>query len=192
MLNNKLKILLINNSELTQTALENFLANFGTVETIHYQSISMISHIGIKPDLVILSGSGDVPLEYSLDKYKDEINFIQTSLFPIIGICFGFECIAKAYNQELSQSIDKIYGLKEINLDENLFNISTVKVWQNHFWYLRNTESLDKLATSESGVEIIKVPNRNIYGLQFHPEHMSPGNDGQLIFEIILRKISLF
>jgi hypothetical protein len=55
-----LKILLINNKESPQISLEKFLKNYGTVDVIHFQSISiweiLKTYIFKRPDLIVLSG----------------------------------------------------------------------------------------------------------------------------------------
>jgi anthranilate/para-aminobenzoate synthase component II len=129
----KLKILLINNKESAQLSLEKFLQNYGTLDVIHFQSISiwaiLKTYIFTRPDLIVLSGSGDVPLNFSLDLYRDELDLIKTTNFPVIGVCFGFEAIACAYDEELVKNDTRIKGIYEIDLKENNEKFS---VWQSH------------------------------------------------------------
>lgn len=183
-----LKILLINNRESTQVNLENFLKKYGRVDVIHFQSISILAmlrtYLFQRPDLIVLSGSGDVPLGFSLDLYRDELEMIKTAPFPIIGVCFGFEAITAAYNEKLIKKENKIQGIFDVN-----YKNKKVSVWQNHFWCLENTNNLEVLGDSVNGIEVIKVPNKKIYGIQFHPEHIDEKNNGREIFEDILNVI---
>lgn len=187
-----LRFLLINNKETPQINLEKFLKNYGTVDVIHFQSISiweiLKTYIFKKPDLIILSGAGEVPLNFSLELYQNELDLIKTTNFPILGICFGFEAIAVAYGEKLVQNEKKIEGLFKINTKD--FG-EEMEVWQSHRWYLEETSQLEVLGKSENGIEIIKVPNKKIYGIQFHPEHDEHQNNGKEIFEEILNKIVL-
>lgn len=189
-----LKILLINNKESAQISLVQFLKNYGTVNVVHFQSISiwqiLKTYVFVRPDLIVLSGSGEVPLNFSLELYKDELELIKSTHFPILGICFGFEAIALAHDEELLKLDKRVNGLFTINFNDSNENGSkTYEVWQSHRWYLKEADKVEVLAQSENGIEIIKVPNKNIYGLQFHPEHTEPNNDGKELFEIILRKM---
>jgi GMP synthase-like glutamine amidotransferase len=189
----KLKILLINNKESAQLSLEKFLQNYGTLDVIHFQSISiwaiLKTYIFTRPDLIVLSGSGDVPLNFSLDLYRDELDLIKTTNFPVIGVCFGFEAIACAYDEELVKNDTRIKGIYEIDLKENNEKFS---VWQSHLWCLKSCKNLKVLAESQNGVEMVKVPGKDIYGLQFHPEYEDQNNKGKILFEKVLKDIFLF
>lgn len=184
-----IKILIINNSTVPQLSLEKFLSRYGNVTTIHFTSLAVIQQLGTDTDLVILSGSSDVPLGASKEMYKDEIEFIKTSHCPIIGICFGFEAIAIAHDEKLIFSKEKIYGLKEIILSHNFFDREKALVWQNHSWCLRTAKNLEVLSESVNGHEIVRVPNKQIYGIQFHSEHIDPVNDGAYVFDQIMEEI---
>ena len=157
---------------------------------IHFQSISILSIVKLytlqRPDLIVLSGSGEVPLNFSLDLYRDELELIKTTKFPILGICFGFEAIVTAYGEKLIKNDKKITGIHEINL---VNSGEKINVWQNHSWRLEKTTNLEVLADSSNGIEIIKIPNKKIYGVQFHPEHEHVDNNGDLILDEIINKI---
>jgi GMP synthase-like glutamine amidotransferase len=185
----KIKILIINNSTVPQKNLENFLSNYGEVSAVHFRSLKDAYNTVKDAELVVLSGSSDVPLGSEKEMYKDEIEFIQTSHCPIIGICFGFEAIAISQGEDLVKSKEKIYGLKEIILDKNFFKLEKALVWQNHSWCLMAAKALNVLSESVNGHEIIKIPGKQIYGIQFHPEHIDPKNDGKEVFNEILEEI---
>jgi anthranilate/para-aminobenzoate synthase component II len=187
-----MKILLINNGDKPQVNLENFLRNYGSVEIIPYDLISENTSLFEQQnfDLIVLSGSGYVPLIGNTNLYKLEIDLVMTTKIPVIGICFGFEVIAYAYGEELKMKEQKIEGLNEIYLtgqEENKY-----MVWQNHFWYLDKVENVLPFATSVNGIEIIKASdNKNIYGIQFHPEHIEPANSGKKLFDLVLSYLNL-
>jgi anthranilate/para-aminobenzoate synthase component II len=50
-------------------------------------------------------------------------------------------------------------------------------------------KALNVLSESVNGHEIIKIPGKQIYGIQFHPEHIDPKNDGKEVFNEILEEI---
>jgi gamma-glutamyl-gamma-aminobutyrate hydrolase PuuD len=53
-------------------------------------------------------------------------------------------------------------------------------------------KNLKVLAESQNGVEMVKVPGKDIYGLQFHPEYEDQNNKGKILFEKVLKDIFLF
>lgn len=185
----KIKILIINNSTQPQNNLEKFLKNYGEVSVIHFTSISVIQDLDKDTKLVVLSGSSDVPLGIQKEMYKDEIEFINTTTCPVIGICFGFEAIAIACNEELVKSKEKIYGLKEVILSQEYFDKEKALVWQNHSWCLTTAKNVEVMSESVNGHEIIKVPGKPIFGIQFHPEHVLPENEGKWVFDKLLEII---
>lgn len=69
-------------------------------------------------DLVILSGGGgegsEIHDQYRENKlwYEDQINYILSTTKPILGICMGFEIIARAYGSKVIEMKDYITGFR--------------------------------------------------------------------------------
>ncbi len=135
-------------------------------------------------DLVILSGGSTYSVLWDENILSKELNFIKNTTKPVIGICFGFELIVKAFGGELKKLESREKGIKEIEiLNNDFYNKSKVKVYENHGWAVEKLpDSFDILAKSTIGPEIIKHNSLPIYGFQFHPENFVDELDGDEIF----------
>lgn len=132
-------------------------------------------------DLVILSGGGGEGSEindtYNRDElwYQDQIDYVRSSKKPILGICMGFEVIARAYGAKVVEMKDYVTGVKTLTSTAkglNLFKSSSLKQYENHIWRVPSVPPKDfnVLARSSTGVEIIHHKSRPILATQFHPE----------------------
>lgn len=139
-------------------------------------------------DLVVLSGGSQISVVSAPEVFKQEIDLIKKSQTSIIGICEGCEIIAYTYGSELKYLEHKTKGVKKIHLisKEFVFN-KDIEVYEAHHFAIKNLgDDLVELATSDDGVEIIKHKNKNIYGLQFHPEMMVDVTLGDEIFRKVI------
>jgi GMP synthase-like glutamine amidotransferase len=189
-----MKILLINNYQqgnetATYEALLASLAGY-EVETQRYQP-------GIKfrdesKDLVILSGGGgegsEIHDEYQKDKlwYQDQINYVLASTKPILGVCMGFEVIARAYGSQVLEMKDYITGFKKLrttNRGKNALQKTSLLQYENHTWSVPSvsTKEFAILAESPTGVEMISHKTRKILATQFHPEEGGTIDLGHLV-----------
>ena len=106
---------------------------------------------------------------------------------PILGICLGHQLIAKAYGGEVSTSETESYAQVKIDIknDENLFEglAPEIDVWSSHKDEVKTVpEEFEVLASSNlCDVESFKHKDKDVYGIQFHPEgHHTP--NGEVIF----------
>ena len=107
---------------------------------------------------------------------------------PILGICLGHQLIAKAYGGEVSTSDTESYAQVKINInnDENLFkNLAPeMDVWSSHKdEVITLPDDFEILASSSKcAIEAMKHKDKDIYGIQFHPEVQHTPRGGE-IFE---------
>lgn len=143
-------------------------------------------------ELVILSGSSDFNVNRDSDTFVKEIELIKSGI-PVIGICFGFELIVKAFGQEVTKMNVKVKGAVVINKlsEDTIFrDIENLEVFEAHRYGVEKIESsLIPLAESEYGIEIIKHQSLPIYGLQFHPEELTDKLTGDELFTNILESL---
>lgn len=163
--------LLIDNHSKLISDLEVILNQFGKCTVCDRDNITEAN----KYDVIVLSGGSDFSVTEFPDKYAMEIKLISETTIPVIGICLGCEVIAYTFNSELSRLDEKIVGIKEIipTTPHLIFKslITPISVYKSHRWIITNPgPELDSLAKSETGHEIIKVRNKDIWGFQFHPE----------------------
>lgn len=178
-----MKILLINNYQqgnetATFEALKDGLADHEV--TCHRYHPGLVFEEGDK-DLVILSGGGgegsEINDKFKKDKlwYQNQINFILSTKKPIVGICMGFEVIARAYGSEVVQMKNYIEGFTRLKASKSgraLIGQSNFHQHENHIWRVPNVsnEHFEVLAHSDTGVEMVRHKSRPIIATQFHPE----------------------
>ena len=143
-------------------------------------------------DIVILSGSHENTAVWNGDIFKNEIEIIKHHKGPLIGICLGHQLIAHSYGSHVHLLPEKVYGLKSIEptIETDLFDgIEEAQVFESHNWSIQKVNPpLVNLATSGSGIEILKHKERPTFGIQFHPEALEAG-DGKQIFQRLLLEI---
>jgi anthranilate/para-aminobenzoate synthase component II len=178
-----MKILLINNYQkdnetATFEALRLALAGH-QVELQRYRPGIVFRDEG--KDLVILSGGGgegsEINDRYEQDKlwYEDQINYILSAKKPILGICMGFEVIARAYGSKVIEMKEYITGFKRSRVTEagrGLYQNPVLRQYENHIWRVPSVslKEFEVLAESDTGIEMIRHRNRPILATQFHPE----------------------
>lgn len=170
-----MKILLINNHTQHLKNLNESLAGHD-VEVQIYQPGLEFNDTG--KDLIILSGGGGEGLE--IDDlvrrgrlwYQDEMDFVLRAAKPVIGICMGFEVIARAYGRDIPKMdrlLEEPVDIKATRKGQELFNTSKLRQFEAHQWHVTEApKGFEVLAESDYGVEIIKKDN--ILATQFHPE----------------------
>lgn len=106
----------------------------------------------------------------------------------------GFEVIAFTYRAKFLHLKERVLGLKTIsvNINHTIFeNRKQFNAIENHKWSVQEVNvPLEVLATSDTGVEVIKHISKPIYGVQFHPESPKEGNDSKFILDNILKEIA--
>ena len=170
-----MKILLINNNTVHLKQLTKALTGHD-IEIQKYQPGLDFHHHG--KDLVILSGGGGEGLEIDDIShqgklwYEDEMSFVRSCPVPVIGICMGFEVMAKAYGQAVPNMNRHISATEVITMTEKgwqMFDKHSVEQVESHGWHVPEApQGFEVLAQSEHGVEMMMAPNR--LGAQFHPE----------------------
>lgn len=113
---------------------------------------------------------------------------------PILGICYGMHLVTAHYGGKVSANVKKEYGEADITIDVScpLFtNLTPVEsVLMSHGDSVSVLPDSFKLCASSDSGTIAGIYNeeKNIYGVQFHPEVDMTVN-GRIIFENFLRAI---
>ena len=96
---------------------------------------------------------------------------------PVLGICYGAQFIAKQEGSEISPSKIREYGRAHLtSIDENSPLLKKIsqndQVWMSHSDSITTvTDSIDIIATTESiPVAAYQLKNKEVFGIQFHPE----------------------
>lgn len=114
---------------------------------------------------------------------------------PILGICYGAQMIAQATGGEVAPATIREYGranLEHINYNDLLFKgiQEGSQVWMSHAdTILKIPPHAENLASTETvKVAAYKLTDKNIWGIQFHPE-VYHSTEGKLLLENFLTKI---
>lgn len=145
-------------------------------------------------DVIILSGSSQFPIIYNREKLSDEITLIQKTHTPLIGICYGCELIAIAFGGSLKDrgeySRERApFPIKVIHNDPIFLGKTDFMAYDAHRWVIDKTpNTLEILAKSVHGPEVIRHRERPLYGFQFHPEKLQDQTFGDEIFHALLQQ----
>ena len=173
-----MKILLVNNHTQHLKYLDTAIAGH-QVEIMMYRPGA--EFYDRDKDLIILSGGGGEGLEINDATtggklwYADQMKFILSCNKPILGICMGFEVIARAYGSKVDEMKDLIMGFQQIKTTPKgkvELGRDTIEQYEAHQWRVKNIDEnqFDILAESATGIEVIKHKSRPILATQFHPE----------------------
>lgn len=149
-----------------------------------------------KFDLIVLTGSSRYHVLNRHNIYEREIEIIKNSPIPVIGICLGHQLINHAFGGTLIKYEKRVMLRHKINIyDKNLsLGLSPTEsiVFSSHQWGINKlADCLVPLADSEYGFEIIKHKDREIYGLQFHPEKQKKITNGFQILNNLMHYIDI-
>lgn len=180
-----MKILLVDNQTKHVEEWRNLLANKGIRLTVIPYSDCDVEY-SKQFDLVILSGGSAIAVPHNRIPFSKEIILILNSGIPVLGVCLGFELIADTFGVMLKYREEKVAGFSEIKVTKPHAIFGDKKefvVREAHKFYVDElTDDLDELARSSSGIEIFKHREKPIWGFQFHPEIVSPENQGTELF----------
>ncbi|WP_423924332.1 glutamine-hydrolyzing GMP synthase [Frigoribacterium sp. 2-23] len=113
---------------------------------------------------------------------------------PVLGICYGFQAMAKALGGEVSQTGQREYGATDVTLtagDSTLLSgqPTSQTTWMSHGDSVSKApEGFDVLASSASTpVAAFSSDARKLYGVQWHPE-VKHSAYGQAVLENFLHR----
>lgn len=115
---------------------------------------------------------------------------------PILGICYGMQLMSDHFGGIIDSNIVKEYGQNEIFIDNTvpIFEemAETQKVLMSHGDTVKNVPKGFKII-GKSGNAIAAIGNKekNMYGLQFHPE-VDLTEEGMKILENFIRKVAKY
>ncbi|MGE5363967.1 MAG: glutamine-hydrolyzing GMP synthase [Bacteroidota bacterium] len=140
---------------------------------IHPFSLSIEKIRAIAPKGIILSGG-------PMSVYDQGAPVISPELLelgiPVLGICYGLQIIAKTLGGVVEPAPNREYGRASMQVSADCALLKDVRavsdVWMSHGDFLTGIpEGFSVVATSDnSPLCALANENRNIYGLQFHPE----------------------
>ena len=150
---------------------------------IHPFHLPLEKIAAMKPKGVILSGGPSSVTDDDAPRVAED--FYDKIEVPILGICYGMQLIAIDLGGESQPAMRREYGHAKLRRLSGRTKIFTdlpeeLDVWMSHGDHVTDLpEGFHKTATTGDVITAIENHERDIYGVQFHPEvsHTSLGKD---------------
>lgn len=147
------------------------------LKVIRNDELSLAEIIALKPEKIILSPGPASPNEAGVT--LEVIEYFKDKL-PIFGICLGHQSIAQAFGAEVVRAKNMMHGktsvmhrTQECSLFKALPQDFTATRYHSLIVSKENLpQAIEPTAYSQDDQEImaLKIKDRDIYGVQFHPE----------------------
>lgn len=137
------------------------------VAPIHFRRIT--ENCLSEADAVILCGT---PLaDHAFLKEPAAFAWLKKTRLPVLGICAGMEVICTIFGGSLGPCTE--IGMTRVNVtgDDRLFQKeSSFSAYELHTFSCTNPNNLEVLAISERCIQVVRHPEKPIFGVMFHPE----------------------
>ncbi len=140
------------------------------------------------PNGIILSGGPDSVYENNAPRLDPEIMELGV---PVLGICYGMHLLAQYFGANVALGRAREYGPKELCWYSHegilMRSVNNRQVWMNHGdSVLAAPDGFQTIAATENcPVAIFECREKDIYGIQFHPE-VEHTPDGHIMFRNFL------
>jgi len=137
----------------------------------------------LNPKGIIFTGGPSSVYEENSPKVLKEIFELN---IPIFGICYGTQLIAYTLGGEVKHAETREYGKSDIKYSTSKIfkNINKTNIcWMSHTDYVSKLPDGFKTIATTSTCPIAAIENeeKNIYGVQFHPEVMHTKNGTEIL-----------
>ncbi len=123
------------------------------------------------PKGIILSGGPSSVTEQHTPRAPDGIFEMG---IPVLGICYGLQCMAEMLGGEVSTSDKREFGHATVELceDNALLSEATQNVWMSHGDKVTKVPEGFKIIAQSANAPLCAIADesRQFYGVQFHPE----------------------
>ncbi|QUW23657.1 glutamine-hydrolyzing GMP synthase [Sporosarcina sp. Marseille-Q4063] len=167
------KIVILDYGSSYNQLLTRSIRQLGMYSELHPHTITADELKNMNAVGIILSGGPKSVTD--LDAYPIDSEIFAAGI-PILGICYGTQLILKQFGGNTETINERTYSEEQVELDtsSSLFmgQVKTQSVWlSNGNRITTSPEGFKTIATTNNG-EIAAIGNeeRQIYGLQFHPE----------------------
>lgn len=141
---------------------------------IHPYNTSVDTFRNHLPNGIILSGGPKSV--YDSDAPKLNLEYLELGI-PVLGVCYGLQALAHALSQNSVERADKReFGRAKILIDDSTGLLEGVEngstIWMSHGDHIIDLPEPYKVIahTSNTPVAAVKHSEKQIYGVQFHPE----------------------
>lgn len=152
--------------------------NLIPINSINLNNLKLLN---LKPKGIIISGGNNL---YDFEKTKEnltrdkfEIKMIKFALknkIPILGVCKGFQLIAKLFKSKLVKIDKHVRTIHKLRIPNKYFGMSVKTLYINSFhrYAVKNLPKIFELIIKhdDKTIEIAKSEKLKILCLMFHPE----------------------
>ncbi len=159
------------------------IREFGVFSELMSHRITAEEVKAINPKGIVLSGGPNSV--YDAESFGIDEKIFELGI-PVLGICYGMQLITYKLGGKVEPAKNKEYGKAELEIIDkaaHLFTSTPEKqtVWMSHGDLVTQApEGFETVATSKDcPIASIQNTERQMYGVQFHPEvrHSEYGND---------------
>ena len=141
---------------------------------VYCEVVSCNEEIKFDQDIKGIILSGGPNSVYDLNSPSIHKSILDLNV-PILGICYGMQILVKTFDGLVVKGDVREYGKNKIKIINNSLLTNglneTSIVWMSHSDHIgKMPEAFDVLATSDYAIAIVKHLEKEIYGVQFHPE----------------------
>ncbi len=176
-----------------EEAYAEYLMQFGYQSFVLPFTLDIQTVIGFQPQLILLTGGGDVPADYfdsNIDTIsqndrdcleKSLIEYAMNNDIPLLGICRGMQMINGFLGGKITRDVLGRHPIAVNHMVRFLHNGAKYEVNSFHqdfihFHALSNSLKAIGLSDEQKQVEAFVGINRRILGLQWHPERSRKGD----------------
>ncbi|HIH35926.1 MAG TPA: GMP synthase subunit A [Methanosphaera sp.] len=177
-----MSIVIINNFGQYNHRISRTLTYLGIENKLVSNETSLDEIKSMNPEGIILGGGP------SIDRIGNCEEIIKQMDVPILGICLGHQIIANVFGGETKSAEIESYAQIDLNIEKQIGIFEDVgdslKVWASHKdEVITLPDDFEILASStKCAIEAMKHKDKDIYGIQFHPEVQHTPRGGE-IFE---------
>jgi anthranilate synthase component 2 len=148
------------------------------LKVIRNDELTLKEIISLNPSKIILSPGPATPDDAGVT--LEVIEYFKATDIPILGICLGHQSIAQAYGAKVIRATNMMHGKTspiEVTKESQIFKDIPSNMTQTRYHSLivdKTSISQDIEVTSiskdDNEIMSLQIKNKDIYGLQFHPE----------------------
>lgn len=139
-----------------------------------------------KPAGIILSGGPSSVNSETANLVSKEL---LESGIPILGICYGMQLITHLFGGKVSRGTKGEYGKAELEITKNCPLFAGVSnnsvVWMSHFDEVESVPENFEINAKSGVIAAISNSEKNIYGIQFHPEVTHTEEGGKMLSNFV-------
>ena len=145
-------------------------------KVVHYKNLKKIDLE--KSEKIIICGTA-LKDNYFINDLR-KFSWLKKYDKPVLGICAGMEIIGKIFNCSLKKSTE--IGMAKIKtVKKNKLFDSEFEAYNLHNYTINTSKDVEVIANSIHCISAIKVKDKEIYGVLFHPEIRNKGIIGNFL-----------